>query len=643
MVLLPLLFWGSVAQAFVWHGRTRGRAALQAAVVTGVAVVLITEFLSLFALLTRWPLALAWAFSAGIALLAGAKGRWVRRGEIGEPIRAAGEGGVAFWLLPATLLVVGVTLLIALAAAPNNWDSMTYHLARVCHWMANRSVRPYPTNIERQLWSNPWAEFLILHFQILSGGSDRFANLVQWLAFVGSLCAVVAIVGKLGGGRRLRLAAALLAATTPEVVLQSTSTQNDLTVGFWLACFGFFLVSSAKVQTPRDPDLLWAGLALGLATCTKPTAFFYALPFLLWLLRRKLRVGRKTALRAVLIFAASAVALDAGHVMRNLGVYRNPLGTPALLLHGRHDFSAAGIISDLSRNVTTELATPSPRWNWLLARGLASFHKRILGLDLTADRDFLWWLGARASYSTHEDFASNPLQMLCGVGALALALLGWRRLRGEVLAFLICAWSGFLLLGLLVNWQPWVTRLHVPFFVLLAPSLALVIGDRLSAPWMNLLLGILFLAATPFLFSNRSRPLLVQPDGLVRSVLSAARPEQYFANRPELREPYEDAVAWLARSGCRRAALKGPEDLWEYPLWQLGRLQGVDLTFAHVLVENPSGRISPDDADDVCALVAVEQPLDWRPKGRKFGDFQEVWRRDPIAIFAPAGKRPQLR
>jgi 4-amino-4-deoxy-L-arabinose transferase-like glycosyltransferase len=637
MAFLPLLFWGSVAWAFVWRGHTRGRAALQAAVATGVAVVLITESLSLLALLCRWPLALAWSFAAAVALLAGARGRSARTAEVRAPLAEPVERA-ALWLLPALFFVVGITLLIALASAPNNWDSMTYHLARVCHWMANRSVRPYPTNIERQLWSNPWAEYLVLHFQILSGGSDRFANLVQWLAFVGSLGAVGMIVGRLGGGRRLRLAAALLVATTPEVVLQSTSTQNDLTVGFWLACLTFFLISSFKSESLRDPDLVWAGLALGLATSTKPTAFFYGLPFLLWLLWRKLRVGRGAALRAALVCAVSVAALNAGHAARNLEVFRDPLGTPALRMHGRHDFSAAGVISDLSKDVATEFATPFPRWNWILARGLASFHRRVLGLDLTTDKDFLRWLAARAPYSTHEDFAANPLQMLCGIGALALALYGWRRWREDVFVLLLCAWSGLLLLGFLVKWQAWVTRLHAPFFILLAPALALVIGKRLSTLWMNLLLGVLFAAATPVLFFNRSRPLVDQPEWSVGSVLSAGRPEQYFANRPELRAPYEDAVAWLSRGGCRCVGLKGPEDFWEYPLWQLGRLRGIDVKWAHVLVENPSGRISPSGVDDMCALVAVEEPPEWKPMGPQWGGFQEVWRRDPLVIFAPAGK-----
>lgn len=639
MAVLPLLFWGSVAQAFIWRGRAPARAFLQASVVTGTAVVLITEVLSFFSLLARWPLVLAWSVPAVVALLAGAKGRRARSADAGLPNEEPFRGRPALWLRLVLVLILGLTLLTAWAAAPNNWDSMTYHLGRVCHWEANRSVHPYPTNVERQVWSAPWAEFLVLHFRILSGGSDRCANLVQWLAFAGTLVAVAASVGALGGGRRARLAASLLAATTPVVILQSTSTQNDLAASFWLACFSFFLICFAKAKRPRDLDLLWAGLAFGLAACTKPTAFFFGLPLVAWLLWSTLRSGQTAPVRAALLLAVPVAALNAGQALRNFEVYRSPIGLPAVALHARADFSAAGILSNLSKNAGTELATPSTRWNWLLTRGLASFHKRALHLDLTADRDVLWWFGVRAAYAAHEDFASNPLQMVCGAGALGLALAGGRRWRGHALALLLCAWSGFVLFSLLVNWQPWVTRLHTPFFVLLVPPLAIVFADGLSARGMAFVLVAVSVTAVPLLLFNRSRPLVETPGSPVGSVLSTSRPTQYFANRPELREPYESAVAWLVRRGCRLVALKGTEELWEYPLWQLARLQGADLSFTHVLVENPTGRIAPDVVRGFCVLLAVEQPAGFCPKGRGFEDFREVWRRDPLVIYAPAQSR----
>ncbi len=85
------------------------------------------------------------------------------------------------WMIAIALLV---TFVVALVAAPNNYDSMTYHMTRVAYWMQHHTVAHFPTHNTRQIFMSPWVEYVILHLQVLSFGSDRLVNLVQW----GSLC-----------------------------------------------------------------------------------------------------------------------------------------------------------------------------------------------------------------------------------------------------------------------------------------------------------------------------------------------------------------------------------------------------------------------------------------------------------------------
>src|SRR5262249_49796460 len=153
-----------------------------------------------------------------------------------------------------------------LVSAPNNYDSMTYHMSRVAHWIQNRTLYPYPTNIHRQLFMGYWAEAAITHFQILSG-SDRFANFVQWFAFLGCIIATSFVVARLGGSSRAQWTAALLVATTPELIGESISTQTDMVCAFWMTCFVTLLFD--------ENWSLWAGLALGLAVVTKGTAYIF--------------------------------------------------------------------------------------------------------------------------------------------------------------------------------------------------------------------------------------------------------------------------------------------------------------------------------------------------------------------------------
>ena len=52
----------------------------------------------------------------------------------------------------AVVVIAGVT---AIVAPPNTYDSMTYHLPRVMHWIQHQSVGHYPTHIPRQLHFPP--------------------------------------------------------------------------------------------------------------------------------------------------------------------------------------------------------------------------------------------------------------------------------------------------------------------------------------------------------------------------------------------------------------------------------------------------------------------------------------------------------
>ena len=64
------------------------------------------------------------------------------------------------------LLIILPLLLLSIFIPPNNWDSMAYHLPRVEHWIQNKNVYPYPTNIVRQVLTSPLSEYMIANFQI---------------------------------------------------------------------------------------------------------------------------------------------------------------------------------------------------------------------------------------------------------------------------------------------------------------------------------------------------------------------------------------------------------------------------------------------------------------------------------------------
>jgi hypothetical protein len=128
---------------------------------------------------------------------------------------------------------------------PNNWDSMTYHMARIAHWVMNESVYPYPTHIYRQIYQPPLSEFIIAQVCILTK-ADYYANAIQLIFLVASLSVINQIMLLWNQSKQRRMIAICIAFTTPSVFMQATSTQNDIVVSFFLLSTIFFLIDYFK-------------------------------------------------------------------------------------------------------------------------------------------------------------------------------------------------------------------------------------------------------------------------------------------------------------------------------------------------------------------------------------------------------------
>jgi hypothetical protein len=298
----------------------RGRLAI-GFVAIGVGVTVTTEALNLAGALNRTGVLVAWAVVAVAGLTQLSKwARTARRAGPSEPAPALAESP---WRT-ANLVLLGslvVTLtVVALCAPPNTYDSMTYHMGRVVHWLQNESLAPFPTPIWRQLSNPPGAEFAIAQLQLVSG-SDRFANLVQTASYAGCVAVVSLVAKRLGAGVEGQLLAAVLAATLPMAVVQSTGTQNDLGPALWLTCLMAFALDRELASAPRA---LLVGASFGLAAVAKLTGWFYGLPVLAWFLARSARQEgwRRTLTRVLPLVAAAALALNAGQAVRQLSMWR---------------------------------------------------------------------------------------------------------------------------------------------------------------------------------------------------------------------------------------------------------------------------------------------------------------------------------
>ncbi len=103
----------------------------------------------------------------------------------------------AKWFLGATIGLVAFLFAVALATPTTNFDSLTYHLPRIMHWMQQQSVDHFPTDNSRQIEFAPWSSFATLTLYLLRG-NDQLLNLVQWTAMLSSLVVLCSIAAQLG-------------------------------------------------------------------------------------------------------------------------------------------------------------------------------------------------------------------------------------------------------------------------------------------------------------------------------------------------------------------------------------------------------------------------------------------------------------
>ncbi len=563
-------------------------------------------------------------------------------------LRLFGRGRVSFsvaWsqfpLAQAVLicLVLGLVGITALIAPPNTWDSMTYHMPRVVHWIENQSLTHYPTHNTRQLYLQPWAEYAITHLQILTG-SDRFANILQCFSMAGCAIGSSLVARLLGCTIQGQFLTALFTVTIPMGILQGSSTQNDLVVSFWLISFCYYCM---RILILEDNQILtFAALfaALSLAFLTKGTAYIYALPFLTWLgLKRFRRRGLAGFIRLI-AGGLIVLLLISGHFTRNIATFGNPGGPIARTVNW--DFGLRLLASSIARNLALHFVTPSDFINQGVETAVVGFHQ---WMDLSANPpDTTYpntefhipssrWLapgsGAKDNFDIilHEDLAGNLVHTLLMIVVALFCLLSTEVRRNRTtICYLFSCGTAFLLFCLFLRWQPWASRLHLPVFVLCSALFGLVSVKILSQKGQFIIIAFLFVMALPWLFLNTSRPLLGP-----RNIFQVARAEQYLSNRPKTYSAYRRVASVAGQLRCSQIGLIMNGDSGEYPLW-IYLEEELDNSFRleQIQVRNVSAKYA-NSLFSPCVIIALDPPLTDVSYGNQV--FHEIYRADPLSVL----------
>lgn len=538
-------------------------------------IIVSTETMSLFSGIGRTGLLCAWlAFCAFLFAAIMRKNALTKmRGTLAASLRCVRATHLT-WLerleLVAVLWILLFTFLGAILYAPSTHDAMTYHMTRVMLWLQNHSVNYVHAADERLNYQLPLAEYFILHLQCLSR-VDWFANLVQWQAFVMSLLAASVIAKELHQPRRVQCLTVLVLSTTPNVVCQASSTQNDLFAASFILLFVAYVLRFVK--NPSWQNSLLAGLSLGISLYAKGTAFLYigilGPAFCLWALSKS-----KQKLHVRFLQCATIAVIGVGIVtpcfLRNLDYYGSwmPKHADTEVNYLLADTSPGEIVRSFARSCSLHLGLPSATWNTSVINALKWIFGPTFENSINTGRNVF------VPFRLHEDLSGNFLHLVLWMWAIVgCGLLNLRRKNDasapsfSTYTAIIATTAVFLFASL--AWSPFRARYHVPLFCLASVSIASLLGRPSQFRMVQTLLAVVcVLGALPFLHCQSTRPLLLRP------LATHLRHFGYFhvEHFPDLKDSAREIVAvkrWLEQHEVQDVVWPWRSDQRDYPFFKL--------------------------------------------------------------------------
>ena len=482
------------------------------------------------------------------------------------------KAGAAFFTevshKPNILSILAYWGAIALISPVTNSDSQVYDLARLS--IAERAGFWQATawNSVRQVIF-PWT-FDAIHYPFLKIGWGT--ALPSFFAFLGLLVIIFELVAPRFGSK-VGLWSILILLAMPTLMLQATTSKNDLAIAFGAGCWLYSLVRFRRNQSKFF--LFTAALSLAFTVGCKTSALPICAILTVttgWLLRGQFR----NALWFTLFLGPLLLLFGSIETyVLSWRVYRDPLGpTQFVHAHANQD----GIRGATANFIRYYMATVSSGIDGVDCRS---------GLPGFLEEKCRWLLGnlGLRNAGCRVDFNDTNMPFLKDgsdsgsdygiVGFLALivsSIMIWRARFRKL--YWILDFLGFTLLAftcLTIVWMPWNLRFLCLTFILFGLSLAILIfespSDR-SCKQVTLGLIIIWSAISLPLHCGQRRPLDFWNAFFARMDLS-------LKQRWEMKQVYDDVIR-LRMNDAAPWFLVAGENAWTLPFlaqprmdWQL--------------------------------------------------------------------------
>ncbi len=391
-------------------------------------------------------------------------------------------------------IVLILVALFFIALTPNsNWDSYTYHLPKVEHWIQDKNVDFFATNNVRQLYLAPFAEYFILNLRLLSGNA-MFVNLVQFFSMVGCLILVSLIAKLFKLNYRYQIFSIVLALSLPMGLLQSTTTQTDYVAAFFLCSFvlfGMLLLIEKKFSVE---NILFLGIAFSLGILTKSTFYIFVFPFCLVFGIYYIKFFKFKSLYIPAGLIALFLFFNLPFLNRNFQQFGSPLGPKKeavyYLANLNEEFGFKIMLSNFVKNISLHLVLPNEAYNSKIAYSVEELHK-VIDYPLNSEKTNWFNMKYEIMFKLHHDIVGNFLQTILFFISLIIIFVKRKLVSKITILYISSLVAGYFLFAFLLKWQPWQTRLDLSLFVLMSPAIAYAFS-KLKIKYLN---GIVIIAS----------------------------------------------------------------------------------------------------------------------------------------------------
>lgn len=612
-ISLLLLFW-VVLKFNAKNGYTNS--VLETILIFSVILVFVTEGLSLLKCLNLTAVLLTWS---GISMLLmfflvkDRKGSFNVFKNLKSRLSSYHKALRIYEKLLLWFTLVGLLVLLfqGIIYPPNNWDCLTYHMSRIMFWLGNGSVEHFPTHILRHLYQPPFSEYFILHINLING-NDYLSDSVQWLFLVMSVFALWGVLDFFQVSGFHKLLAAFLLITIPSVELQSSSAKNDIVCGFFVIAVLYYCLKSYYQTTLRN--FMFLGISIGLGMLTKGTAYLFLVPILVLFIGFMLYKLIKDKNFKIILYgcyiAIIVLALNIGHFSRNYKINHDILNVDEIEAKAYYNSNMDGklFFSSLLKNIGLHVGYPIQKDYDVWIR---EYHQKN-GISINdPNSNYLDTIYAGPKkYETHEGYIPNSIPLylilLISLPILILGVLKPSKYSRELLLLCI-VFSQFILFVLILKWQPWHTRLHIPIFML---SVALVI---VGIKRIRLLTAVVVVFIPSLVYSfgfnfcyNNLRPIVTNHKYTQSIKIGDSRFKKYFANQPQLYKEYISVLNSLYSDEPKKVGLMLTD--WEYPLFSSYYYDKIELVAINVY--NLTNQI-PEDSENIDIIISNAAKTDY--------------------------------